>query len=280
MRLVIDSNQLQSPRLEEFLRTTTRNQAVITDFAGMEAYKGSSLSTIFKSMEVVSRYPKQVLILKGSRKIFGLSGKKKGLQRRMIDEKQTKEFPLFVRALQQAKAGDTRYQASILEHGRTANEHFAVMLREAEQMRATFDALGKEYSKDERSILRDRKSYTRDMADKLVRRLLELSGAIFHLSPAIRNRPSFDELPNTYFFRVTLACYLLAITRAAHGQVTSMRPDKLRNDFVDMTFVAYGTYFDGILSDDVRVNRMYEEVSILLHSLFKAEVPFISCFRG
>lgn len=273
MRLVIDSNQLQSDQLGDFLRKSPSNRAVLTDFVAMEAYKGDSLNSIFKSMAIVSEYPNQVLILKGSRKVSGMPGRRKGLQRRLIDEKQTNGFPSFVRALRLAQTGNVHVQQQILDHGRSADEHFSKMLAEAEAMRPIFNALGKEYSKDERAILRDRNSYTPKMADKLVKKLLELAGYIFRDSPFIHRRPSYEELPNTYFFRVTLACYLMAITRAAHGGVSSIRPDRLRNDLVDMTFVAYGTYFDGILSEDEDLNNMFSEVCLLLSGLFDAEVP-------
>lgn len=273
MRLVIDSNQMQSEQLRKFLSASTNNQAVLTDFAAMEAYKGDTLNSIFKSMAIVSEYPGQVLVLKGSRKLFGAPGRKKGLQRRLIDEQQTKEFPLFIKALRIAQTADPRTQQQVLAHGRASDEHFTKMLAEAEEMRPVFDSLGKEYSKDERAILRNRGSYTPELADKLVKTVLDLAARIALSSRLVQRWPTYAELPNTYFFRVTLACYLMAITKAAHGGMDRTRPDKLRNDLVDMTFVAYGTYFDGILSEDDGVNSMFSEVCLILSALLNAEVP-------
>src|SRR6187431_469760 len=99
MLMVIDSNRLQSTELREFLNQSTQNKAVLPDFAAMEAYKGNTLKSIFKSMEVVCEFPSQVVILKGSAKVCGLHGRRKGLRRRLIDEVQTAHFPEYARAL-------------------------------------------------------------------------------------------------------------------------------------------------------------------------------------
>ena len=273
MQVVVDSNQLQSPALHEFLSRSANNRAVLADFAAMEAYKGDTLSSIFKSMAIVSEFSAQVVVLKGSAKICGMSGRRKGLQRRLIDESQTRGFPEYARALRLAHAGNARLQRQILALGQSANEHFDKMLKDAQDMREVFEVLGKAYTKEERAILREQHSYTPAMTDKLVRTLLEIAGMIFRGSPLVRRTPSYEELPNTFIFRVALGCYVMTITRVAHGGVRDVRPDKLRNDLVDMMFVAYGTFFDGILSDDKGMNRMFTEACLLLSGAFDAEVP-------
>ena len=273
MQLVVDSNQLQSPALLEFLSRSTSNRAVLPDFAAMEAYKGDTLSSIFKSMTIVSEFPAQVVVLKGSAKICGMSGRRKGLQRRLIDESQTRGFPEYARALRLAHAGNASLQRQVLALGQSANEHFDKMLQDAQEMREVFEALGKAYTKEERSILREQRSYTPAMTDKLVRTLLEIAGIIFRDSPLVRRTPSYEELPNTFIFRVALACYVMAITRVANGGVRDIRPEKLRNDLVDMMFVAYGTFFDGILSNDKGMNRIFTEACLLLSGALDAEVP-------
>lgn len=280
MQLVIDSNQLQSPALRDFLRRSANNRAVLPDFAAMEAYKGDTLSSVFKSMAIVSEFPTQVVVLKGSAKICGLSGRRRGLQRRLIDDSQTRGFPEYARALRLAGAGNASLQRQILAHGESASGHFDKMLHDAQEMREVFDVLGRTYTKEERSILRGRCPYTPAMTDKLVRSLIEIAGMIFRDSPLIRRTPTYEELPNTFIFRVALAVYVMAITRVAHGGSRHMKPEKLRNDLVDMMFVAYGTFFDGILSDDKGMTRLFTEVCVLLSGALNAEVPAMNQLLG
>jgi hypothetical protein len=279
MHLIIDSNQLQHPKLREFL-TNPKNRAVLTDFSAMEAYKGDTLNSIFKSMSVVSDFPTQVIILKGSAKICGMSGRQKGLQRRLIDETQTSEFPKFANNLRKAESGNMHLRQQLLDLGKSATEHLEKMLIDAEQMREAFTILGNEYTKEERATLREQRMYTSSMVDRLARTLLVITGQIFKDAPIVRKCPSFEELPNTLIFRFSLACYVMAITRSARGGMRNMRPDRLRNDLVDMILVAYGTYFDGIMSDDENVNVMFTETCLILADLFNAEVPALNRLKN
>lgn len=276
MKLVVDSNCLQSEKLRTFLTTSTSNLAVISDFAAMEAYKGDTLASIYKSMQVLADFPNQVLILKGSAKVCGLSGRRKGLQRRLIDEYHTREFPNFIKALHLGKAGNRQIQQQLVDHGKSSQAHFDKMLKDAEEMKPAFDHLTKAYTKEERAIIREDREYTSEMVRKLGKTLIELSGMLFQESPLARRTPKFEELPNTFLFRFTLCCYLMVIRRGALGGVIDARPENIRNDLVDMMFVAYGTYFDGILSNDRNVNRIFIEAAPMIAALFGGEVPILA----
>ena len=85
MRKVVDSNQLQSDALRSYLSQSKQNFAVLTDYAAMEAYKGDTLVSIYKSMEILTAFPDQVIVLKNTLVTCGLSGRGSGLQRRLID---------------------------------------------------------------------------------------------------------------------------------------------------------------------------------------------------
>ena len=41
-------------------------------------------------------------------------------------------------------------------------------------------------------------------------------------------------------------------------------PAKFRNDMIDIIFVTYGTYFNGIMSDDKRVQSLHLELRVVL----------------
>ena len=80
MRKVVDSNFLQSDELRDYLSKSAGNYVVLTDYAAMEAYKGDTLGTIYRSMEILADYPKQVIVLKGTQVVCGLRGRGAGLQ--------------------------------------------------------------------------------------------------------------------------------------------------------------------------------------------------------
>ncbi|MEA3237804.1 hypothetical protein OP492_24420 [Pseudomonas mosselii] len=275
MKIIVDSNKLQTEQLRDFLAGSIKNYAVLPDFVAMEAYKGDPLKSIFKSMSILSGYPSQVIVLKGSRKIFGLSGRVKGLQRRMIDEKQTAGFNCYVQALKLAQTGDVGLRCQINKLGVDANTHLGSMLNDAEQIREAVKVFGSELTKAESASLRAGE-YTSVLIDKVVRSVLDIVNLIFLSSPLVSKVPIYSELSNTFIFRVTLACYLLGLRRFVQGGFDGLSSEKFRNDFVDMALVAYGTYFDGIMSADKNVNYMFGEICSLLVGLFDAEVPALS----
>ena len=134
MRKVIDSNYLQSPALRDYLSASNDNFAVLTDYAAMEAYKGDTLKSIYPSMAIVSEFPRQVLILKPTSKIVGLSGREKGLQRRLIDKHQTSGFPKFCADLLAARSGNKALEKSLVRMGKEASEHLEKVMSDAAKL--------------------------------------------------------------------------------------------------------------------------------------------------
>ena len=58
MRVVIDSNRMQSDELRMFLSMSLDNRAVLTDYTAMEAYKGNTLVSLQASWVVLREFPK------------------------------------------------------------------------------------------------------------------------------------------------------------------------------------------------------------------------------
>lgn len=54
----------------------------------------------------------------------------------------------------------------------------------------------------------------------------------------------------------------------ASGGAEDVKPEKLRNDMVDVTFATYATFFDGILSCDKKTNQLYQDTCGILNAVF------------
>ena len=172
MRKVIDSNQLQSRALRIYLSASPKNFAVLTDYVAMEAYKGDTLVSIYKSMEILGDFPSQVIVLKNTRVACGLSGRGSGLQKRLIDEAQTSEFPLYVQHLQAAKRGNLSLQRQLLDHGKEATAHLERLLADAQTAGVAMEEIAAMYSKEERSVIRTGQPYPAAMVDRIVRNMV------------------------------------------------------------------------------------------------------------
>ncbi len=141
--MVVDSNALQSPLLRDYLSTATSNFAVLTDYASMEAYKGNTLVSIFRSMEILADFPRQVVVLKTTGVVCGLRGRQPGLQRRLIDREQTRGFSKYCDRLLAANPGDLSLQKQLGHFGRTADAQMDRMLADAANIPEAIEEVAK-----------------------------------------------------------------------------------------------------------------------------------------
>jgi hypothetical protein len=264
MRKVVDSNFLQSEKLRDYLSKSPRNFAVLTDYASMEAYKGNTLVSICRSMQILADFPRQVIILKGTQTVCGLKGRSSGLQRRMIDETQTRGFGEWCRQLAAAERGDIRLQNQLLEHGREAAAQMDRVLADARKFSPGLEEISKTYTPAELRILRNDVPYTKELFDKIATNILLMAAFMFVDHPRVATLPPATELPNTFIFRVALCAYLLALRWISVGGARNVKPERIRNDIIDLNFAAFATYFDGILTSDLKVREIYYDANFLL----------------
>lgn len=272
MRKVVDSNFLQDPALRTYLTKSPSNIAVLTDYAAMEAHKGDTLASIYKSMSILVDFPAQVIVLKGTSTVCGLSGRGSGLQGRLVDTKQTTEFPIYCQCLCAAKNGNGIFQSQLLGNGKEATAHLDRMLADAKSLPKTIDSIAESYSKDERRLLRSGGRYSEELVRKLIESVLEIASTMFAGHPSVHRFPPIKELPNTFIFRAALCAYLLALEWISEGGAKGAKQSTLRNDMVDINFATYATFFDGLLSKDGKAQRIYREASVLLSVVFGCHV--------
>lgn len=266
LRKIIDSNQLRDENLRTYLQASSQNFAVLPDYVAMEAYKGNALVTITESMEILSQYPRQVIILKGTREVSLLSGRAAGLQKRMIDGRQTCGFEAYTRLLSTAKQGDLNVQGQILDHGKAAAEHMERMLKTAAEITEVIGPLVQEYSREHRAEIRTWRITSQEVVSKIVNAVIMISAEVFRMLPHRPKLPSMKELPNTFVFRAVLCTYLMVIERGSTGGGASVK--KVRNDVVDMYVSAYSTFFDGVLSKDAKLIRIQYHAQMILKEIF------------
>lgn len=268
MRKVVDSNFLQSPELRTYLSRSKQNEVVLIDYAAMEAYKGDGLKSIYKSMEVLSEFPSQVVVLKSTGVVCGLRGRQKGLERRMIDGKQTSEFEHYCAMLARGKSGDKAVQKAILEHSKVANEHMAVILADVVDLPDVFGDMAADFTAEELAVFRKRLPYTNQLFEKLVKSTMTLAAILFKKHPNAK-WPPLHELAYTYPFRFALCAYLLFERWVADGRPKVIKAEKLRNDMVDMSFTTFGTFFDGLLTADKKLGSIYGDAASLVRIICK-----------
>ena len=163
MRMVVDSNFMQREELRSYLAASTKNYAVLTDYAAMEAYKGNTLTSIFHSMAIVTEYPKQVIILKATSIICGLTGREAASQEALIDKSLTRGSPGILPSPHRRKRRRSISPTAAFEHGFEATAHLERWLQDMGTVSSSFEQMmtfiSKTHSPAELKILRRRENY-------------------------------------------------------------------------------------------------------------------------
>lgn len=252
MKKVIDANFFQNPLLADYLRSDKRNLVVYLDYACMESYKGNAIKNISKSIEIVSQFPGQVIVLKGTRDIVKLSLSPDGFKK-FEDPIQTGEFNRFCLGVKRAVQGDSALASQILRNGQLASTHFDKLLNDAETIATGIEALSRSFKPDHLKSLRKREKLEPEVIEKIIQDILLLAGFLYRDHPDVDEMPEAAQLPNSYILRYAVSAYLLILRWILDGGPGYVKMEKLRNDFVDMHYVAYATFYDGLLTNDVKM---------------------------
>lgn len=259
MRKVVDSNFLQNKKLQKFLSASPNNYALLTDYVAMEAYKGNTLKSIPLSMSILVQYPKQVIILKSTQIICGLSGRSAGLQQRLIDKKQTKNFGIYCQDLIAAEKGSIPIQSKLLRLGHEATEHLDGVRNEAAQILDDFEGISKIFTNDELEVIRKKIPYTDDIIEKFNKNVLDTAFSLFKNHPQVSSPPPAKESINSFILRYALCANILVLRWIELGRQKGTKPEKLLNDVVDLNIATFSTYFDGLLTADKKLLSIYKE---------------------
>jgi hypothetical protein len=109
MRVVIDTNRLQSEELCLFLMGDRENRAVLPEHTVTEIFKPNSHDAVIASFSVLRDFPKQILLLQSNRDVAVVSPRGAALASRYIDRQTTRELPKFFGMLARAEAGEEGY---------------------------------------------------------------------------------------------------------------------------------------------------------------------------
>jgi hypothetical protein len=268
MQKIVDATLLRHVALEEYLQADPGHQAVFTDYACMECYKGNALSNIGLSLRIVSKYPEQVVVLKGTRDIIRLQASGPHVRDDFIDSQQTGEFREFVRDVRSAVEGHAGLRARVEHLANLANEHFRQMQQDAFGVAEAIRETAESFQPSQLAELRRPGPISKETGDVIVRNILTLAALLLKAHPHVVVLPTLESLRDTLVFRFALASQLLVVRWLGKGGIENVRMDRLRNDMVDMTYVAYATLFEGILSNDRKLLGVYDESVFFLERVF------------
>lgn len=267
MKKIIDASFFRDTSLVNYLKSDKENIVVFCDYACMETYKGNAIKNIFESIRIVSKFPDQVVMLKGTRDIIKLNNYVELFE----DTIQTKEFKTFCLGIERAVLGDTVLVGQILNKSKIALSHFDRMRNDTLLILQGIKKLTKSYKSEYLLALKKKEELKTEVIDKIIRDIMLLAVFLFQKHPDIQEIPQPPQIRNTYIFRFAISAYLLSLRWISDGGIENVSLDNLSNDFVDMNYVAYATFFDGLLTKDNKMQEIYQETCFILEHAFTIE---------
>jgi len=266
VRKVIDSNYLRDPALADYLGRSPRHIAVLTEFVLLEAHKKDPLITVPKSIAILAQFPDQVEVIRPSRRLARFPGRSAGLQRRLIDQEQSRAFAELCRQMRRTR-DDPATQEAIRRTAEIASTHIDGLVAAAPTIIALFQGHVARFTPAELVALRTRQSRSPDMQRKLLDIVVETTKDVAATTSAIPPACRPAEIANLPVFRYCLCMMLLFIRWIEVGRQTKTANNRIANDVIDANIAAYATYFDGVLSTDGKLRALHREARQVLREI-------------
>lgn len=123
------------------------------------------------------------------------------------------------------------------------------------------------FTDEEIRILKNKEALPPELVSKIIDGVLHFTRRFYEASPDKLKLPPAEELPYTFIFRFALCAYLHALRWIIAGGAKDRKMERFGNDMVDITIAAYGTCFDGVMSDDKQTNEIYDNAMFLLNKV-------------
>lgn len=248
---VIDSNMLQSDELRQYLRSSASNLAVLTDFAWYEIYKQESLDGIRHGLSVVDDHPDQTILFKSSNHIARLDPKVAEDLDCLILDGPLGDIRHFVSLVRSDDALESDARATLEALWGWARTMKPSLIEGALDFVESFPEMQAQmFDRGEIRIIRSRGKYS----DQMIFTIFGAAIQIWEILAEVYGLPikglSEVEISQTNLFRFGLGLIMYLLWWIQGGSQATIRIDRASNDFIDLSFAAHATYFDGLLTRD------------------------------
>lgn len=272
MKVVVDTNRLASDELRSFLSLSPDNRAVLIDYVTMERLKPDNLANLDAGLAVLRDFPSQVIALKSTGEVSQLVPGQRGMAEAMVNDDETRAFSDFCRHVRSALEGHAGIRWQLKERVGWAQAQMDVVLRGASTFGLEMAEFTAPFTAHELTLIRRNEPMTPAMSEKF----FGLANAILRrgveIEPVRLIIPERPLLADHFVFRNTL-CTLVSMLSFARRGVIDRRPDRARNDVIDVLVATYGTYFNGVMSDDARTNELQKVTRQILVQMGVPQLP-------
>lgn len=268
VKKIVDAGGLRSPSLEDYLSQSRGHFAVMTEFVTMEMFGGNAAINVRESLAIISRFPSQVILLKGNAKISKLTGRPGGLQKRLQDERKTQAFVRYCRALFHNTVPAGTIARDIADKGDAARQWMDRILQKTASVRSGLENLEKRIDAEDLKAIRRGHVASPAFTNQVVADIMGLTALHFRDVACLHRMPSDEEALFTFPFRYAVCAYTLSLKWVIDRGYANAKSTTLKNDYIDMTYAAYATFFDGLITKDKKLQELYALACWVLDKVF------------
>lgn len=265
---VVDQNYLRSPRLKQLLATRPDIRLVLPDLGMFEmAAPDKRELTVRLSLAVVAEYPNRVFIARSESECLKYELENgKPVSGHMLFHEATKFLRRILRAV---ASGTSNQDLDRLIHDPEGHmpslkgdylDHSSNKQRSLELVEATKLIMTADFARDiraRRATREEKIAFVREKAPSLLTQvLLDHGFSREKVRVLLRTQPMLLR----YFYIQFWTC----LNWEEHGRLECLAAKKVSNDLLDREYVLTASFFDGVLSEDERVNDAYKAITKLL----------------
>lgn len=267
MKKIVDINYFTDPGLEIFFKKNSSNIAVITSISAIEAYRKGPPKEVLNLFRTFSKFPNQVLFLEHTKKVITLKPSSRNMQRRMIDENATKEFKSFINQISFSREPSNAISLRLNHLHAEANRLMKQAAEDMDGIASSLRGFSQSLTQEQLGKIRRGEQFDPELAFKIISQIFALSKNLYDRENPWKEMFDYSSIRNTYQFRLSICSYLLVLRWLKDGKTHAGKLEHVRNDVVDLTYVAFATFFDGLLTRDKKMNELYERARYMLNKV-------------
>lgn len=267
INLVVDSNALRYPELENFLSSSRSHCVILSDWTLTEMRKRCALSTSRNSLRMAFMYPDQCFALKRTDLLLCDKVYQADDAAALIDYQETIDLRRLAHSLWTVPPS-ANLMILMQQLESEAVEIMARLRAEVEDWEEQMIEAVSVFDRNEVSMLRAQKDVTipRMTMEKVFDLLLCTTRDFM-----VRNQNMGDAAPmkvrtamGMFGFRYSLCVLLYTLGWVRTGSHRRRAVEERVNDVIDLQLAAVGTYFNGVLSRDKKLQEVSKSARHLL----------------
>jgi hypothetical protein len=253
---IVDQNVLRNTYvLKQYL--LTGGKVALTDYSALESTKGNGLINLRESVNIIKFYPEKVVLLVDTSKAIEISKcSKKEPGNLLIDKKATSKIKEMFLTIQEE-------DMKVIENTNIANNYFIKRGLDAKEEISNLKKIKQLFASRELQIIRE----WNEEIDAVVPKIIDYANAKAYEISMDNNYgvPNKRIINWNFIFRFCIGYYILMLNWIFEANFEIEKYSKMLNDIMDLTYSTYGTYFNGLLTNDKKQIKIYNKMLYIIN---------------